>query len=71
MFCLVVKDFLERYVKSICEIFVDELIEMFFFIDGGLEERKFVYFKLGYVIVFFFVVIFGYEYYYLFNSSVV
>ena len=66
-----VKDSLERYVKSTCEIPADEPIETFPSTDGGLEERKPVYSKPGYVTAPSSVVTSGYEYHYPFNSSAV
>ena len=65
-----VKDSLERYVKTTGEIPADEPIETVPSSDGGLEERKPVYSKPGYVITPS-VVTSGYEYHYPFNSSAV
>ena len=65
-----VKDSLERYVKSSGEIPADESIETFPSSDGGLEERKPVYSKPGYITAPS-VVTSGYEYHYPSNSSTV
>lgn len=65
-----VKDSLERYVKSTGEIPADEPIETFPPSDGGLEERKPVYSKPGYITASS-VVRPGYEYHYPFDSSAV
>ena len=65
-----VKDSLEIYVKSTGEIPADEQIEKFPCSDGGLEERKPVYSKPGYIAAPS-VVTSGYQYHQPFYSSAV
>lgn len=64
----VVKDSLERYVKSTSEIPADKPIENFPSSDGGLEEAKPVYSKPGYITGPS-VVTSGYQYHQQLNSS--